>query len=135
MFNLKEQLLNAGLVTKEQASEPNKSKTKINVKSSYATKLKSLGRGEQYALIRKWVAKNRLDKTYNTKLEDQERYYFNSGEDKASWLNLNPEVIVELKNKKASVMAFMSNQGLAHCVISEDIAKDVAEVFPEWVKS
>jgi hypothetical protein len=31
-------------------------------------------------------------------------------------------------------MAFMSHYGMAHAIVPKDIAEDVGELFPDWIR-
>ncbi len=121
MLDLKSKLLAAGLVTEAQV-ERSKIKRPPN-------KLKGLSKAEQYELIRIWVTRNRLDRGVGT-----ERFFFEKQDKSVSWLSLEPSVIEQINAGDAGLVAFMSNSGLAHAVVPRDIAEDIIEVFPDWLR-
>lgn len=138
MFDLKKQLLDKGLITKEQADKvakkapsPNKSFAQKDRERSI-NKLKSQNKSEQYVTIRKWVELNRLDKS-STSIELEK--FFVATEDQVTWLSLSKEVIEKITNGDAGVVNYMSNYGLTHAVVPRDIAEDIALVFPQWIKT
>lgn len=121
MLDLKSKLLAAGLVTEAQV-ERSKVKRPPN-------KLKGLPKAEQYELIRLWVTRNRLDKGIGT-----EKFFFEKADKSVSWLSLEPAVVAQIQTGDAGLVAFMSNSGLAHAVVPRDIAEDMIEVFPDWLR-
>lgn len=139
MFNLKDKLLKQGLVTKEmlnnmaKAEEEAKSKkSALKDRNHKLNQLKKQNKNDQYATIRQWVDLNRLDKSSEASLDD-EKFFFNDN-DKLSWLRLNKNIIDQIKNGDAGIIAYMSNHGLAHAVLPKDIVQDIAQIFPDWLK-
>lgn len=150
MFDLKAKLLAKGLVTKEQIDkvtaskkrepQPSASKNDLGSDDFLAKErkraldsLKSQSKGEQYVTIRKWVDLNRLDKATHVSL-DCEKFFLTSKDNQVTWLTLRNDVIEAIKLGRAGVIAYMSNHGLTHAVVPRDIAEDVGEVFPDWLK-
>lgn len=143
MFDLKAKLLAQGLVTKEQVEKITSQKKMasghdhdgflVKDRKKALSHLKTEGKSEQYIIIRRWVDLNRLDKEAHVSL-DCEKFFFNTSVDQISWLTLKQEVIDEIKRGNACVIAYMSNHGLTHAVVPRDIAEDVKEVFPDWVR-
>lgn len=149
MFDLKAKLLEKGLVTKEQVQKidhekevkrsPKRSSSDFSDDNNAKDRAKSLqqlkssNKNDQYIIIRKWVDINRCDKAIDISL-DCEKFFFTIKDDQITWLTLKKEVIEEIKQGKAGVIAYMSNHGLTHAVVPRDIAEDVGEVFPDWVK-
>lgn len=121
MLDLKSKLLAAGLVTEKQI-ERSKVKRAPN-------KLKGMPKAEQYELIRLWVTRNRLDKGIGT-----EKFFFEKADKSVSWLSLEQPVVEHINTGDAGLVAFMSNSGLAHAVVPRDIAEDIIEVFPDWLR-
>ncbi len=158
MFNLKAQLLKAGLVTEErvkevedrqknhrQSARPRAEKSvelvvesdedfEARQRAKQLAELKAMGRNEQYGLIRRWVNRNRLDKQVSPLSENSERYFFQKEDNTISWLTLEADVCGAVNAGKAGIIAYMSDHGAAHCVVPRDIAEDVREVFPQWVR-
>lgn len=137
MFDLKAQLLKKGLVTKEQAENATKKPQKDTfLQDDRARTLKNLKaktKSEQYATIRKWVDLNRLDKPEFVSLDD-EKFFFSTKDEQVSWLTLKKDIVSEITSGQAGVIAYMSHHGLVHAVVKRDIAQDVGELFPEWLK-
>jgi hypothetical protein len=121
MLDLKSKLLAAGLVTEAQV-ERSKIKRPPN-------KLKGLGKAEQYELIRLWVGRNRLDKGLG-----EEKFFFEKADKSVSWLSLEVETVQKIQSGDAGLVAFMSNNGLAHAVLPREIAQDIVEIFPDWLR-
>lgn len=150
MFDLKAKLLEKGLVTKEHVEKITAEKQNRNQKQAapfhparedFAAKervkalnaLKSEAKADQYLTIRKWVDINRLDKTSHS-LIDCEKFFLTGKDNQVSWLSLKKEVVQAIGRGDAGVIAYMSNHGLTHAVVPRDIAEDVSEVFPDWLK-
>jgi len=151
MLDFKSLLLNAGLVTQTEVDKATAQKNrKPAIKKPVATsakapvvrppqpsihqeKLKKLPKTDQYALIRKWVSLNRLDKARILD-ESCEKFYFQKEDQSITWLSLEKEVIEQVNNGTAAIMTYMSNSGPSNCVIPREIAEDVREVFPVWIR-
>ncbi|MBH1989135.1 MAG: hypothetical protein I8H75_01935 [Myxococcaceae bacterium] len=121
MFDLKAQLLKAGLVTESQIVRSQKKRE--------PNKLKGLNKSEQYELIRVWVQRNRFDKGVGN-----EKFFFEKPDQSISWLTLDEHSIQLLNEGEAGLVAFMSNNGLAHAVLPRDIVEDIVEIFPDWLR-
>lgn len=150
MLDLKSKLLAAGLVTKEQVERVEKQKSAPRQPKKEFSKaqalsfeekerirqreeLKKLPKPEQYELIRKWVNRNRLDRA--TPIDaDFEKFFFQGADGTVSWLTLEKSVHEKITQGSAGITAYMSNHGLAHCVMPRDIVEDIAEVFPAWLR-
>ena len=155
MLNLREKLLNAGLVTDKQVKKVEENKKKQHQKrkekfqkaksdndvdfskeesKKYVAHLKSLNANGKYLLIRKWVQKNRLDKDHEGVSVECKRYFFKKIDGNITWLTLKPETIKKVDAGDAAIISFMSNSGMSYCVIPKQIAKDIAQVFPLWLR-
>lgn len=164
MLDLKAKLLAAGLVTQDQVNKVEQEKEakrlarkqqkngkerhhKSNHQAALSDddyeqkqrrkqveQLKALPKSDQYAKIRGWVERNRLDKPDGTLSETAEKYFFPKVDGTVTWLTLEKAVHDKIIDGSAGVMLFMSNYGLTHCVVPRDIAEDVAEVFPLWLR-
>ena len=121
MLDLKSKLLAAGLVTQAQVERVERKRP--------PNKLIGLQKAEQYEIIRRWVDKNRLDSGAGA-----EKFFFERPDKSVSWLSLEPVVIAKIQEGKAGLVAYMSNNGLAHTVLERDIAEDIVEVFPDWIR-
>lgn len=136
MFDLKAQLLKKGLITKEQADKATKKPREdkfLQVEKAKMAELKAKSKGEQYQTIRKWVELNRLDRPEQVSLDD-EKFFFSGKDEQISWLTLKKDVVEQIKLGQAGVIAFMSHHGLSHAVVKRDIAQDVGDIFPDWLK-
>lgn len=96
--------------------------------------LKEAPKSDQYDAIRGWVARTRLDQAKGLPSENAERFHFTKHDGHISWLTLEPPVKQALSEGKAGIIAFMSHNGLAHCVVPREVALDVGQVRPEWVR-
>jgi hypothetical protein len=150
MFDLKAKLLEKGLVTKEQVQKIDQEKQnkkfsnkseRINNETDITARerakallqLKSSDKNEQYLIVRKWVDFNRRDRAADISL-DCEKFFIPAKDGQITWLTLKKEIIEEIKNGHLGVIAYMSNHGLTHAVVPRDIAEDIGEVFPDWLK-
>lgn len=162
MLDLKSKLLAAGLVTQDQVDKANVEKKhggkrhapkqakpafkeapvasisddefERRQRQKRLQELKALPKNEQYDVIRRWATRNRLDKFQGPTSEQAQKFFFSKAEGSITWLTLEPDVHAMVSNGSAGIISFMSNHGQAHCALPKDIAEDVAEVFPEWLK-
>lgn len=150
MLDLKSKLLAAGLVTKEQVDRVEQSKfakkgprNAVKAKgpsfeekerSRHLEELKKLIKTEQYELIRKWVTRNRIDKSSTINSESLEKFFFQCADGSVSWLTLDKSIHEKVTDGSAGITAFMSHHGLTHCVLPRDIVEDIAAVFPSWLR-
>jgi len=139
MFNLKDKLLKQGLVTKEMVERASKAekdlknqRTMLANRAKALNSLKNQNKNEQYATIRKWVELNRLDKSSEASLDDEKFFFEAQGQ--LTSLTLKKDVIQKLKDGSAGIIAYISNHGLVHAVVSREIAQDIAHIFPEWLR-
>lgn len=98
-------------------------------------KLKEAGKSEQYDAIRGWVERTRLDDPKAMLSENAERYHFPKGDGAISWLSVEPELHGKLKEGKAGIVGYMSFNGLMFCAVPREVALDIAEVRPEWLRA
>ena len=103
-------------------------------------RLAEAGKAEQYETIRAWVKKTRLDDEGARIAEDAERFHFSKlshveGEASIGWLTIGPDVKQKLADGQAGLVAYMSNNGLMHCVVPRDVAIDIHRVRPEWLRA
>jgi uncharacterized protein YaiL (DUF2058 family) len=146
MFDLKAKLLAQGLVSKEHINKIEREKKAAlhkNPKRGHdfvdkdrqkaLRQLLAASKSEQYNMIRKWVDINRLDKAELVSL-DSEKFFINTKDEQVSWLSLHKDIVALIAQGKAGVIAYMSNHGLAHAVVPRDIAEDVGQAFPDWLK-
>lgn len=159
MLDLKAKLLQAGLVTEAQvqkveseeaAARAKKAARKHGKKGKGGPKgapasdderwqkrvleLKDAPKSEQYDAIRGWVQRTRLDQVRGLPSDDADRFHFTKHDGHISWLTLEPDVKQAVSEGKAGIIAFMSHNGIAHCVVPREVALDVGQVRPEWVR-
>lgn len=96
--------------------------------------LREAPKSDQYDAIRGWVQRTRLDQAKGLPSENADRFHFTKHDGHISWLTLEPDLKQQLSEGKAGIIAFMSHNGLAHCVVPKDVAADVGKVKPEWVR-
>lgn len=158
MLDLKAKLLKAGLVTEEQVQKVESEEADKRAKRAAKkhgkkggggkgappsdderwqkriAELKDAPKSEQYDAIRGWVQRTRLDQVKGLPSEQADRFHFTKHDGHISWLTLEPDVKQALSDGKAGIIAFMSHNGLAHCVVPREVALDVGQVRPEWVR-
>jgi uncharacterized protein YaiL (DUF2058 family) len=148
VLDLKAKLLAAGLVTKDQVDkveaeqQARRDKKKAPPKrvdddgarwAKRVAELAAAGKAEQYDAIRGWVERLRLDQAKGLS-ETAERFHFAKQDGAISWMSVEPDVKAKLGAGEAGIIAFMSNNGLAHAVVPADVAKDVHKIRPEWLR-
>ncbi len=153
MLDLKAQLAAAGLVTKEQI-EAVEAKTRRSRRSSGSKGAKSRGRraksgkgkgldravleaagkGERYEMIRRAVNASRLDSAGPIPSADSEPFHFAGDGGVVGRVFVEAPLRARLENGSAAIVAFMSNHGLAHAVVPAALGRDIAAVFPEWLR-
>lgn len=148
MLDLKAKLLEAGVIGEEDAErvekeEAQKRAAKANKQAEKKErarwkkrikKLQDSGKSDQYEAIRGWVQRTRLDPEKGLPSEKADRFHYETYEGKVSWLTLEPDVKEKLAKGEAGLIAWMSHNGLKHCVVPQDVARDVGEILPEWVR-
>ncbi len=97
--------------------------------------LKTLNKGEAYARIRKIVEHSRLDdKEQTIPGVDDTTFNFVTAQGSIGKLYVTEETAKKLRDGNAAIFSFMSHHGLSHCVLPKDIAIDLAQVFPYWLR-
>jgi hypothetical protein len=151
MLDLKSKLLAAGLVSAEQVArveqqkadrkkprppqpQPRRETFEEKERARHLEELKKLQKPEQYELIRKWVTRNRLDKSLSIDPDAFEKFFFQAADETVSWLTLEKPIHAKVTDGSAGITAYMSHHGLTHCVLPRDIVEDIAQVFPTWVR-
>jgi uncharacterized protein YaiL (DUF2058 family) len=94
--------------------------------------LKAAGKSEQYAAVRGWVMKERLDNTQIT--EAAQRFFFTTYAGTLSHLTVEPDVHSKLVDGTAGIVGFIGYNGQEHGVVPRDIAVDVRAIKPEWLR-
>lgn len=96
--------------------------------------LKAAGKSEQYDAIRAWVQRARIDAVKAVPTDAAERFHFARYDSGIASLVLEPEIKTRVIGGEAGISAYMSHNGLAHCVVPRDVAMDIAALRPEWVR-
>ncbi|TPV93536.1 MAG: hypothetical protein B7733_19865 [Myxococcales bacterium FL481] len=149
MLDLKAKLAAAGVVTKEQVREAenrerrkreaNRNRQRSRNQGSGVVDVRDLqaaNRGDAYLRIRSIVAKHRRDADGTlVPSADARPFGFVDASGKLRQLLLEPDVHQSVSEGKAAISAYMSNNGLAHCVLPRAIALDLAKVFPLWLRT
>jgi uncharacterized protein YaiL (DUF2058 family) len=94
--------------------------------------LQRAGKSEQYAAVRGWVMKERLDNTQIT--EAAQRFFFTTYAGTLSHLTVEPDIHDKLVNGSAGIVAFIGYNGQEHAVVAADMANDVRTIKPEWLR-
>lgn len=162
MLDLKAKLLEAGVVTEKQVKkveaeeEKKRQKKKFKKKKSPKAprssqgkqkqvdekdlwqrrirKLAQAGKSEQYEVIRGWVEKHRIDSPKRILSEEAKKFHFVKMDNGISWITIEAEVEASLQKGEYGIIAYMSHNGLSHCVVPRDLAADVHQIRPEWLR-
>jgi hypothetical protein len=155
MLDLKAKLAAAGLVTKEdieRAEKPGAGKGKRRGGRERAAgkgegaaarggaprlavgSLRKQSKGEQYDAVRRFIEKVRLDDPARLPTEHARAFHFSTAKGQIGRLVLEPDVLAGLQDGSSGLVAYMSNHGLAHTVVPAAAARDLAELFPLWLR-
>jgi uncharacterized protein YaiL (DUF2058 family) len=97
--------------------------------------LKAAGKAEQYEVVRGWVVRHRLDDKTAVPSEQASRFHFARDDGTIGHVTLEPDVQQRLAAGEAGIIAFLGFNGLEHAVVPADLARDIAYVKPEWLRS
>jgi uncharacterized protein YaiL (DUF2058 family) len=97
--------------------------------------LKAAGKAEQYEVVRGWVTRHRLDDKTAVPSEQASRFHFARDDGTIGHVTLEPDVQQRLAAGEAGIIAFLGFNGLEHAVVPADLARDIAYVKPEWLRS
>lgn len=154
MLDLKSKLAAAGLVTKEDVERVEKAKAgkkkrrggrgRAEGKGSGGkgpgrkrlpvAELRTKNKGEQYDAIRRMIDRERLDDPARPPSEQAQTFHFSTAKGQVGRLVLEPDVVGWVKDGGAGIVAYMSNHGLAHVPVPAAVAREVAELFPLWLR-
>lgn len=95
--------------------------------------LAAAGKAEQYEAVRGWVLRHRLDSKQIS--EAAVRFHFMRADGTLSHLTVEPDVKERLASGEAALVAFMGFNGLEHTVVPRDLALDIQQVKPEWLRA
>lgn len=114
-----------------QRNKPSGSRTGINVEA-----FKKMNKGEAYNRLRKVIGNAREDAAEQLiPKPDDQIYNFVTATGSIGRLYLTAEVVEKLRQGTSAISAFISHHGLSHCVLPKDLALDIADVFPLWLRS
>jgi hypothetical protein len=156
MLDLKAKLAAAGLVTKEdieRAEKPGPGKGKRRGGRDRAggkgdgagrggnaaprlpvASLLRQPKGEQYEAVRRFIERVRLYDPARPPTEQAQTFHFATAKGQIGRLVLEPDVVAGVQDGSAGLVAYMSNHGLAHSVVPAAAARDLAELFPLWLR-
>ena len=156
MLDLKAKLAAAGLVTKEDIERADKpgaggkgkrrgGRERTPGKGDGAgprggaprlavASLRKGGKGEQYEAIRRFIERVRLYDPARPPTEHAQTFHFSTAKGQIGRLVLEPDVLAGLQDGSSGLVAYMSNHGLAHTVVPATAARDIAELFPLWLR-
>lgn len=155
MLDLKAKLAAAGLVTKEdieRAEKPGaggKGKRKGGREHAGAkggggarggtprlpvASLLRESKGHQYDAVRRFIERVRLYDPARPPTEQAQTFHFSTAKGQIGRLVLEPELLGGVQDGSAAIVAYMSNHGLAHTVVPAAAARDLAELFPLWLR-
>lgn len=153
MLDLKAKLASAGLVSEDdlkraeqqkqqkrsrkpsggpkhgKPTHPGKRSPKLDAK-----RLKGEPKAKVYDAVRRWVESARLDAAGGIPSERVTTYHFAQMNGRIGKLSLEPEIVKQLEQGSAGLVAFMSHHGLAHAVVPADGARDLATIYPLWLR-
>lgn len=159
MLDLKSKLAAAGLVTQKDIERVDKDKGGAKKKARRGTNqprgkgggasgaaarggvprlavatLRTQPKGEQYDAVRRFIERVRLDDPARPPTEQAQTFHFTTAKGQIGRLVLEPEVLGWVQEGSAGVVAYMSNHGVAHAVAPAAAARELAELFPLWLR-
>lgn len=96
--------------------------------------LRSQSKGEQYEAVRRFIERVRLYDPARPPTEQAQTFHFSTAKGQIGRLVLEPEVASAVQDGSAGLVAYMSNHGIAHTVVPAAAARDLAELFPLWLR-
>jgi hypothetical protein len=96
--------------------------------------LRRENKGAQYDAVRRFVERVRLDDPARPPTEHAQTFHFSTAKGQIGRLVLEPELLSGVQDGSAGLVAYMSNHGLAHAVVPAAAARDLAELFPLWLR-
>ncbi len=149
MLDLKAKLAAAGLVTQQDVERAEKAKAGKGKKKKRrgrgrsgakegtrlaVRELEGKNKGERYDAIRRFVERARLDDPARPPTEEAKSFHFSTATRQVGRLVVEPDVRGWLEDGTAGIVAYMSNHGLAHAPVPAQAARDVAALFPLWLR-
>ncbi|MEE9383260.1 MAG: hypothetical protein V3V08_07585 [Nannocystaceae bacterium] len=150
MLDLKAKLAAAGVVTPEQIEKVEAQQARRRRGDSSRRRraeegrarrlvdidgLRNVGKGEAYHQIRKLVEKHRLDAHPSAvPTAEAQPFGFTTSKGGLRQLLLEPSVHAAVVEGRAAISAYVSDNGVAHCVLPTQMALDLAELFPLWLR-
>jgi hypothetical protein len=96
--------------------------------------LKTKNKGEIYEAVRRFVDRVRLDPLGGAPTEDAQQFHFPTFKGTIGRLTLEPAIATAVQDGSAAIVAYMSNNGLAHAVVPAAAGREIAEVMPLWLR-
>jgi hypothetical protein len=96
--------------------------------------LRQRSKGEQYEAVRRFVERVRLHDPARPPGEQAQTFHFQTAKGQIGRLVLEPEVFGWVQEGSAGVVAYMSNHGVAHAIVPAAAARELAELFPLWLR-
>lgn len=96
--------------------------------------LQRQSKGEQYDAVRRFIERVRLYDPARLPTEQAQTFHFSTAKGQIGRLVLEPEVASAVQDGSAGLVAYMSNHGIAHTVVPAAAARDLAELFPLWLR-
>ena len=84
--------------------------------------------------MRRFIDKVRLDDAARPPTEDAQSFHFVTATGQVGRLVLEPDVQGQVRDGAAGIVAYMSNHGVAHAPVPAAAARQLAELFPLWLR-
>lgn len=154
MLDLKSKLAAAGLVTQEDIARAERPSASGKNKQHRGGRERTGGKGEgkggaprlavaslrkepkgaQYEAVRRFVERVRLDDPARPPTEQAQTFHFATAKGQIGRLVLEPEQLTGVQDGSAGLVAYMSNHGVAHAMVPAAAARELAELFPLWLR-
>ncbi len=152
MLDLKSKLAAAGLVTQKDVERVEKAKQSASGKKKRrggrgrgagsgdgmprlaVDQLREQGKGQQYDAVRRFIGKVRLDDPARPPTEQAKTFHFPTAGGQIGRLVLEPDVQARVQEGGAGIVAYMSNHGVAHVPVPAPAARQLAKLFPLWLR-
>lgn len=96
--------------------------------------LRTRAKGEQYDAVRRFIERVRLDDPARPPTDQAQTFHFPTAKGQIGRLVLEPDVLGWVREGTAGVVAYMGNHGLAHAIVPAAAARELAELFPLWLR-
>jgi hypothetical protein len=96
--------------------------------------LRTKNKGEIYDAVRRFVDRVRLDVVGIAPSDEAQQFHFPTFAGKIGRLTLEPAISTSVQDGSAAIVAYMSNNGLAHAVVPATAGREIGEVMPLWLR-